>query len=336
MTEQKEQNILNIDEIAYEEISDPAVMAKEPVVSVFMITYNHEAFIAQAIEGVLIQETDFPIELVIGEDCSTDRTREIVLDYQKKYPDLIRVVISEKNVGAKKNGARVGKLLRGKYVAVCEGDDYWNDPLKLQKQVSLLERNPDCSGCFTDCFVIEESKPKRIVKQSVKKGNRYTLFDIAKKMPCAMCHWVFPKSIWDNRPDWFDNLKIGAHTALLTFAAEQGDCLHIPEPTATYRVHSGGVTSGADPIILNESALYNLLLMRQHLSSKSREYLRYKTAGRYLSLSVVYTKSEKLSEAIRAIKEGLRMNAISIIKRKGFYLLLLRICIITIRRVLKG
>jgi len=336
MKEQKEQNINKIEDISYQEISDPAAMRKEPFVSVIMTTYNHEVFIAQAIEGVLMQETDFPIELVIGEDCSTDRTLEIVFKYQKNYPDLIRVINSKKNVGAIKNGARTRKLLRGKYVAFCEGDDYWNDHLKLKKQVNLLERNPDCSGCFTDCFVIKESKPKRIVKQSVKKDHRHTLFDIVMKTPYAMCHWVFLKNVFVNRPDWFDNLKIGGHTALLIYVAEQGDCLHIPEPTATYRVHSGGVTSGADPIIFNESALYNLLLMRQHLSTKSRKYLRDKTAMRYLGLSIVYAKTGKLSEAICAIEDGFRMNSISIIKRKAFYLLLLRICIKTIRRIVKG
>ena len=141
MTEQKEQAILNNEEIPYQEISDPAVMSKEPLVSVYMITYNHEPHIAQAIEGVLMQETDFPIELVIGEDCSTDRTREIVLEYQKKYPDLIRVIISEKNVGARKNGDRTSKLLRGKYVAFCEGDDYWIDPIKIKMQATFLEDN---------------------------------------------------------------------------------------------------------------------------------------------------------------------------------------------------
>ena len=133
---------LNRDEITCVEISDAAVMDKRPLVSVHMLTYNHEPYIAQAIEGVLIQKTDFPIELVIGEDCSTDRTREIVLAYQRKHPDVIRVVLWDKNVGARRNSRKLNELLRGKYVALNEGDDYWIHPKKLQMQVDIMEADP--------------------------------------------------------------------------------------------------------------------------------------------------------------------------------------------------
>ena len=97
MTGHDEKQTFKDDEIPSQEISDPAVLSKNPVVSVKMITYNHEPYIPQAIEGVLMQETNFPIELIIGEDCSTDGTREIIFDYQQKYPDIIRVITSEKN-----------------------------------------------------------------------------------------------------------------------------------------------------------------------------------------------------------------------------------------------
>ena len=125
------------------EYADPRVLAKEPLVSVAMITYNHEDCIGQAIKYVAKQETSFPIELIIGEDCSTDRTREIVFEYQMKYPDLIRIITSEKNVGMRKNGLRTYEAARGKYIAFCEGDDYWHHPRKLQIQVDFLESNPD-------------------------------------------------------------------------------------------------------------------------------------------------------------------------------------------------
>jgi len=114
-----------------------------PVVSVYMITYNHESYIAQAIEGIMMQQTDFPIELVIGEDCSTDRTREICLEYQDKYPEIIRLLLPEKNIGIYKNSKSTFIECKGKYIAICEGDDYWTDPLKLQKQVYFLETRPD-------------------------------------------------------------------------------------------------------------------------------------------------------------------------------------------------
>jgi glycosyltransferase involved in cell wall biosynthesis len=124
------------------EISDKCSLPENPLVSVHMITYNHEPYIAEAIEGVLLQKTSFPIELVIGEDCSTDRTRDIVMHYQKKFPGLIRVITSERNVGATKNSLRTERACRGKYIAYCEGDDYWHHPRKLQKEVDYLEAHP--------------------------------------------------------------------------------------------------------------------------------------------------------------------------------------------------
>ena len=115
----------------------------KPMVTVRTSTYQHASFIKQCIEGVLMQKTDFPIEFIIGEDFSKDGTREIVFEYAKKYPDIIRVFTADYNVGSKVNGRRCINAARGKYMALCEGDDYWVDPLKLQKQVDFLEKNPD-------------------------------------------------------------------------------------------------------------------------------------------------------------------------------------------------
>lgn len=142
------------------EYGDPGVLAKEPFVSVCMITYNHEDYIGQSIEHVVKQEMSFPIELIIGEDCSTDRTREIVFEYQRKYPDLIRVITSENNVGMRKNGLRSYEAARGKYIAFCEGDDYWHDSRKLQIQVDFLESNPDYGFVCSDArsYIVETGK----------------------------------------------------------------------------------------------------------------------------------------------------------------------------------
>ena len=129
------------------------VQMKEPLVSVMMTAYNHAPFIGQAIQGILQQEVFFPYELVIGEDSSTDGTREIVLEYQRKFPDIIQVITSDKNVGMKKNAHRTGKACRGKYIAYCEGDDYWHHPGKLQKQADYLESHPECGLVYSSCDV---------------------------------------------------------------------------------------------------------------------------------------------------------------------------------------
>jgi glycosyltransferase involved in cell wall biosynthesis len=134
----------------------------EPLVSVKMITYNHASFIREAVESIVNQRTDFPFELVIGEDCSTDGTREIVFEYQEKYPHIIRVITSDKNVGAKKNSRRTSKAVRGKYIAFCEGDDYWHNQDKLQKQADYLENHPDCGLVHSSYDVYHVKSGKRI------------------------------------------------------------------------------------------------------------------------------------------------------------------------------
>jgi len=130
-----------------------------PIVSVCMITYNHENFISEAIEGVLMQKTNFPIELVIGEDCSNDNTRKICQHYAEKYQNTIRLLPSERNLGMMPNFIRTLKECNWKYIALCEGDDYWTDPYKLQKQVDFLEANPKMSA------VVHPSKIINVLKK---------------------------------------------------------------------------------------------------------------------------------------------------------------------------
>ncbi|HME41680.1 MAG TPA: glycosyltransferase [Syntrophorhabdales bacterium] len=134
----------------------------EPLVSILMLTYNHAPFIAQAIEGVLQQQTNFPFQLIIGEDCSTDGTREIVFEYQEEHSDIIRVVTSDRNVGVTENLCRTGKACRGKYVAFCEGDDYWHHPHKLQKQMDYMESHPGCGMVYSSYDVYHVRSQKRI------------------------------------------------------------------------------------------------------------------------------------------------------------------------------
>ena len=120
---------------------------KQTMVSVCMVSYNHVNYIARSIESVLIQKTTFPIQLVIGEDCSNDGTADIVKYYANKYPDTIKARCNFQNMGMSSNFIKTLKECSGKYIAVLDGDDYWTDPFKLQKQVDFLESNPRYSLC---------------------------------------------------------------------------------------------------------------------------------------------------------------------------------------------
>lgn len=154
---------------------------KNITASVCMITYNHENFIREAIEGVLMQKTDFPIELIIGEDCSTDGTRKIVMEYASKYPDIIRPLLPEKNLGMSKNFLETMQAAKGKYIALCEGDDYWTDPYKLQKQVDILENNTNIIAVVTNSSVCDFSgnliQNEKVVISTGNKDGEYTLHD---------------------------------------------------------------------------------------------------------------------------------------------------------------
>lgn len=136
------------------EISDPLTLIKHPVVSVLMLAYNHGPYLAQAIESVLAQQTDLPIELLIGEDCSTDNTRDIALQYQKTYPEIIRIFTADRNVGSTLNHRRVLLAARGEFHAYVDGDDYWL-PGKLLRQVEYLREHPRCVAGYTNALTVD-------------------------------------------------------------------------------------------------------------------------------------------------------------------------------------
>ena len=136
-------------------VFDPAApaasgcVATPPLVSVCMTAYNHAPYIGRAIEGVLSQRTTFAVELVLSDDCSPDGTGAICRDYAARYPDRIRLLTGDVNVGMRANYRRTIEACRGRYVAMCDGDDWWCDPLKLQRQVEALEADPACGLSYT-------------------------------------------------------------------------------------------------------------------------------------------------------------------------------------------
>ncbi len=141
------------------ETSDPLVLVKDPVVSVLLLAYNHGDYLAQAIDGVLVQRTDLPIELLIGEDCSIDSSRETALRYQRAYPETIRVFTSDKNVGGTLNSLRIMLKARGEFDAYLDGDDYWL-PGKLLHQVNYLREHLECVAVYTNALTVDQAGNK--------------------------------------------------------------------------------------------------------------------------------------------------------------------------------
>lgn len=132
----------------------------DPLVSVCVISYNQEQFIKQAIDGILAQKTDFLFELVISDDASTDGSQKIIKEYELQYPDIIRNISKEKNLGSQSNFYSTMQAAKGKYIALCEGDDYWTDNSKLQKQIDFLEKNPEYGLCYARAKLFHNTKQK--------------------------------------------------------------------------------------------------------------------------------------------------------------------------------
>lgn len=218
--------------------------APRPKVSVCMITYNHEKYVGQAIDSVLMQETSFPYELVIGEDCSTDRTREIVLRYQQERPAIVRVLCHEKNLGMLRNLATTLEACRGEYIALLEGDDYWTASAKLQRQVELLDAHPETAICGHQAILIWEdgSCPSKVLPD--RSTSFLELRDLLANFSCFIptCSAMFRQRSFPGFPPWYFKLKIG-DLPLLVLNARHGNIALLAEPMAVYRIHRAGVWS---------------------------------------------------------------------------------------------
>lgn len=224
------------------------------MVSVLVITYQHARFIGECLDGILMQRTPFPVEILLGEDDSTDGTREICQRYAEAHPDRIRLFLrSRKDVwmidGRPTGRANMLALMRdarGRYIALCEGDDRWTDPDKLRRQVELLEADPACAGSYHATMVIDEEgrDQGRLMRDTLPERSTvdevigplspfHTSSFIFRAAPCVPSVLAFPRTVAS-----FD-------MALFTLVAAQGTLRRVDGVMSAYRKHPGGVTAGA-------------------------------------------------------------------------------------------
>ena len=282
-----------------------------------MITYNHEKFIAQAIDSVLMQQTTFDYELVIGEDCSTDGTRAIVVDYQQRYPDRIRAFLREKNLGMHENAKQTLDACRGEYIAFLEGDDYWTDPLKLQKQVDYLESHSEYSMCFHNVHVIQEGnehEPTLWHTQPMKAV--YTFEDL---LPGNFIHTpsvMYRTGLVTELPAWYYEMPMG-DWPLYLLLTQHGGAGYLSDVMAVYRKHAGGVWSTQKALSFDKAYLTSIILlechlkpkdhrllmeitnMRRHLVEKLWEAKRFREAAPYATHLLLTTTSNAAREFVR-------------------------------------
>lgn len=228
-----------IDQHSHREISDPTVLAAQPLVSVLMLAYRHESFIAAAIQSVMDQRANFPVELVIAEDCSPDGTLKVALEYQRRYPNLIRVLTDDRNVGMHANADRCITASRGNYIAMCEGDDYWCDPTKLARQMEIFRADPKCSlvyhaAAYIDSATGEQTQTSRQSLFSRRLSVNEIILGDGGLIPTASI--VMRREIAINRPSWCLQAPVGDYPLALR-AALCGNVIYLDRVMSVYRTN---------------------------------------------------------------------------------------------------
>lgn len=230
-------------------------------ISVLVMTYNHAAFIRQALDSVLMQNVDAEFEVLISEDCSTDGTREIVQEYRERYPGTIRLLLSSQNLRTNAILARGLEAARGEYVALLDGDDYWLSPDKLARQTAFLDAHPECSMCFHNAAVIHHDESRQPWNWTpVDHPEISTLEDLWMGNFIATCSTMFRRGVSGPLPAWYNDFFPITDWPLHILNAERGFIGYINEVLGVYRYHEGGCYS---PISQREKLSYTLTFYRR-------------------------------------------------------------------------
>ena len=214
------------------------------IVSISCITYNHAPYIRQCLDGFLMQQTNFAYEVLIHDDASTDGTTEIIKEYETKYPDIIKPIYEDENQWVKgRRGSAVFNFprARGKYIALCEGDDYWTDPMKLQKQVDYLDAHRDLAMCSHICCSYHEATQNLVKKESFN-DKKYTLEQLLKWEWLFQTHTVmFP--VDKLKQTKINDYKEVTDVVLFYELLKQGSGIQLKDCMGVYRWHKEGVWS---------------------------------------------------------------------------------------------
>lgn len=260
----------------------------QPVVSVLCLTYNHKNYIHDAIHGILIQKTSFPFEIIIHDDASTDGTSEIIMDYQKKYPNIIKTIIQKENQwsqGKHHVFLNATKEARGEFVAICDGDDYWISEEKLSLQINALRSNPECAICFHKSLTappgastITTPSTKEKIRQmmayptrdAIIKTNPIIIGDGNYMITTAI---VIKKQILSNLPAWFMECPVG-DLFFQIIGSLPGGAIFIPRHMSVYRINTAGswttdtYSSAEKAANFYNKMVSSLTLLDKHLEQK--------------------------------------------------------------------
>lgn len=278
------------------------------LVTVLVVTYNHERYIDQALQSVLNQQTDFGYEILVSEDCSTDETRAIIERYLKRHPERTRVLLSEENTNDNSVISRGLEIARGQYVALLDGDDYWSSTTKLQEQVAFLEAHPDCSMCFHNVLRFFEDGSQPTSYSNPPSQKRFSdVLDILDHNFIATCSAMIRTDLVRKLPEWYRGASAGDQP-LYIFAAEHGPIGYIDRVMAVYRIHGRGEWSK-----LSEIEKVEQEIQRQKGFNESVE-LRYdrqqKIRSLYCQLAALYELDGKQAAGKKYFAKSLQSRSL--------------------------
>jgi glycosyltransferase involved in cell wall biosynthesis len=250
-------------------------------VSVCITTYNHRPFIAQALDGVLFQQVDFDYEILLGEDDSSDGTRQIAEEYAARHSDRIRLFLHDRKdvlfIDGRPTGRRnfVNNIeqARGDYIALLDGDDYWIDPRKLQKQVDFLDRHPQTAICFHAAQGMNLADfGQNYVLRPPGRQSFYTLRDLLRENLIPSCTTMFRRGLFGAFPDWFYRTST-ADWPLHVLNAMHGNLGYLDEVMAVYRIHPGGIWMGWPLAKRLQGVINSCREIANHLPAAERKIL---------------------------------------------------------------
>lgn len=293
-----------------------------PDVSVIMIAFNIDDYVEQAIESVLMQGDDLTYEILVGEDCSTDRTREIVVRYARNYPGTVRPLLRERNLGMNPNFAATFLEGTGRYIALLDGDDFWSSRLKLERQVAFLEAHPDCAMCFHNATVIYENgeeaqhpfhmrRPRYRLSREVPKPISQ-LDDLSQGNFIQTCSVMYRGGVVRELPDWYLSMPT-FDWPLHVLHAERGDIGYLDEVLGTYRARPGGFWSGGmskyDRIEDIETLIGAYHTLNRHLDGRWTEAIQPALSYFLCEAAEVAIGAGRASQARRYASEALSRSA---------------------------
>lgn len=276
-------------------------MNKKLKVIIRCLVYNHEPYLRDCLEGFIMQKTNFPFKAVVHDDCSTDASAAIIREYAEKYPDIIEPIYETENQYSKRDGSLKkimdeATLNRSDYVAYCEGDDYWTDPYKLQKQIDFLDNNSEYSMCFTSCKIEYQYKERNNMKGENIEDRDYSATELYKTWTVPTASICLRESVLHHPKRKSIQQPLYGDIIIVLICALAGKIRGFKFPSVVYRVHAAGITNREDiKISRTRRYLKHCKLIMKEFPNVDRQVCKHIICQAYLDIiKISHSKLEKL------------------------------------------